>query len=244
MVVELAYGEVEVRTHAASEVRVVAVALGEDAGRVKFSLEHDGPDVEFTSEIGLGLPLFPNTSDVACQIWIPGDFELDLETSWGDVRVTDLGGDVRVDTSRAAVELGRVHGDVEINTTRGPIRVDEVAGRIEARTSRGPIELRNVSGRVLARTTRSPISVQFLGDPEGELATTRSPIEIRVPAGASFDLAATTSRRRSVRVGPELVVAREGEPGDEYLRINGGGRTLRVHTTRSDVYVGAEGSGP
>ena len=63
MVVELAYGEVEVRTHAASEVRVVAVALGEDAGRVEFSLEHDGPDVEFTSEIGLGLPLFPSTSD-------------------------------------------------------------------------------------------------------------------------------------------------------------------------------------
>ena len=244
MVVELAYGEVEVRTHAASEVRVVAVARGENAGRVEFSLERDGPEVEFTSEIGLGLPLFPSTSDVVCQVWIPEDFELDLETSWGKVHATDIAGDVRIHTSRAAVELRRVRGDVEVKTTRGPIRVEEVAGSVEVRTSRGPIDIRSVSGPVLATTTRSPISVEFQGDPSGELVTTRSPIEVRVPPGASFDLAVKTSRRGSVRVGPELSAAREGETGNEYLRINGGGRTLRVRTSRSDVSVGTRRSEP
>ena len=238
MVVELAYGEVEVRTHPASEVRVVAVARGEDASRVEFSLERHGPDVEFTSEIGLGFPLFPSTSDVECKIWIPEDFELDLETSWGEVHASDIGGDVRIDTSRAEVELKRVRGDVDVKTTRGPIRIEQVNGRVEARTSRGPIEIRNVSGPVLATTTRSPISVQFRSHPSGELVTTRSPIEVRVPVEARFDLAVETSRRGSVRVDPELSVTREGEPGEEYLRINGGGGTLRARTSRSDVYVG------
>ncbi len=244
MVVELAYGEVEVRTHPASEVRVVAVARGEDASRVEFSLERHGPDVEFTSEIGLGFPLFPSTSDVECKIWIPEDFELDLETSWGEVRATDIGGNVRVDTSRAEVELSRVRGDVEVKTTRAPIRIEEVTGHVEARTSRGPIDIRDVSGRVLATTTRSPIRVQFRSDPAGELVTTRSAIEVRVPAAASFDLAVKTSRPGSVRLDPELSVTREGEPGDEHLRINGGGPTLRARTSRSDIYVGVEGSAP
>ena len=240
LVVELAYGEVEVRTHPASEVRVIAVARGEDASRVEFSLERDGRNVEFTSEIGLGLPLFPSTSDVECQIWIPEDFELDLETSWGEVHATDIGGNVRVDTSRADVELSRIRGDVEVKTTRGPIRIEEVSGHVAARTSRSPIDIRSVSGRVLATTTRSPIRVQFRSDPAGELVTTRSPIEVRVPAGASFDLAVKTSRRGSVRVGPELSVTREGEAGDEHLRINGGGPILRARTSRSDIYVGTE----
>ncbi len=105
LVVEFAQGSVEVRTHASSEVRVEAVVRGEDARRVQFFLGRDGRDVELVSEIGLGLPPFRVFLEIDSRIWIPEEFGLEAETNSADVTAIGIGGDVFVDTSRAAVEI-------------------------------------------------------------------------------------------------------------------------------------------
>lgn len=238
LVVELERGSVEVRTHAAREVRVEAHARGEDAGRVSFALESSGAEVEFTSEVGLGLPLFPEGLEVEASIWIPQDFGLELETSSGAVRLVGIGGDALVDTSRATVEIDGVRGDLRVNTSRSPVRIEGVTGDVQARTSRAPIEIQGAQGRVFARTSRSPVSVQFAGDPEGDLYSSRGHIEIRVPAAAGFRLDARAMRGR-VELDPLLADAAVGEL-DSDLRVNGGGPRLRVRTSRGDIRVDAD----
>ncbi|MEE9281013.1 MAG: hypothetical protein V3V67_12640 [Myxococcota bacterium] len=236
LVVDFAQGSIEVRTHASSEVRVEAVVRGEDAGRVQFFLDRDGRNVELVSEIGLGLPLFPVSLEIDSRIWIPEEFGLEVETTSGDVSAIGIGGDVFVDTSRAAVEIERVRGDVEVKTSRGPIRIEQVSGRIEARTSRSPIEIRGARGRVRARTSRSPLFVHFLGDPAGELVSSRDAVEVRVSPEAAFELDARTSRGR-VHVSAELKITRSSSELETDVEINGGGPHLRVRTSRADIRV-------
>jgi DUF4097 and DUF4098 domain-containing protein YvlB len=166
---------------------------------------------------------------------------LDASTSRAIIEVEDVLGPVDLKTNRAPIEVTDVRGELRVRTNRAPIRITASGGPITAETSRAAIEVRDAVGPVHARTNRAPIFASFEKDPEGELHTNRASIEVVLPHETGVDLDARTSRGR-VEIDDDFdVEADEADAPVESVdvRLNGGGRSLRLRTNRSDIRVRA-----
>jgi len=116
-------------------------------------------------EEGWGLFHFNNDLEVRYVIHVPAQYNLDLETAGGNIRVSDIRGEVRTETSGGNLYLGRIDGPVSGNTSGGNVTVQGAVGKLLLRTSGGNITVGAVQGAVEARTSGGSIKVsQARGD--------------------------------------------------------------------------------
>ena len=66
---------------------------------------------------------------------IPREFNVDLKTSGGSVRVDDLRGEARVKTSGGSLQFGKIEGPIIGNTSGGSISLSGCNGQVDVRTS-------------------------------------------------------------------------------------------------------------
>jgi hypothetical protein len=170
-------GSLEVGTHEANEVRVVADASGWGASGVAFELEHDERGVRFYGRVVGALSWMFGGPRVEVRIWVPREFSLDLRSSAGPIRIDDTTGSVRARTSDAEIEVEGVEGDLKLRTRPGSIRVAEVTGSVDIRASSGDLELSWIRGDVEARTGRGEIHLAHV-DGEVVLRSDRGGIEV------------------------------------------------------------------
>src|SRR3970282_1670205 len=78
----------------------------------------------------------------------PSITAVNLTVEHGDLRASNLGGDVNVEMRRGDVEISQVGGSGAVEGRGGEFRVREVKGsaRIECRSCYGPIELAAIGG--------------------------------------------------------------------------------------------------
>jgi DUF4097 and DUF4098 domain-containing protein YvlB len=111
-------------------------------------------------------------------VTVPHDFNLDLETSGGDVVVTNVhgivdthtsGGDLNFkgidgtltgDTSGGDITLTQGSGQATLHTSGGDIEINGARGPIDARTSGGDISVRAVDGTLTAKTSGGSVTLQ------------------------------------------------------------------------------------
>lgn len=116
-------------------------------------------------EEGWGLFHFNDDLEVRYVINVPAQYNLDLETAGGNIRVSDIRGEVRTETSGGNLYLGRIDGPVSGNTSGGNVTVQGAVGKLLLRTSGGNITVGAVQGAVEARTSGGSIKVsQARGD--------------------------------------------------------------------------------
>jgi hypothetical protein len=166
---------------------------------------------------------------VEYQVTVPRQFNADVETSGGQVSVSNLKGEVNARTSGGSLNFDGIEGAVNgrtsggsitlaggkgravVHTAGGSIRITEVAGDVDASTSGGGISIERASGRVKAHTSG------------GE-------IEIREATGA---IDASTS-------GGGVTASLKGQPKEE-CRLNTSGGSINVSLDK-DIHMDLDAS--
>ncbi|HEY6400427.1 MAG TPA: DUF4097 family beta strand repeat-containing protein [Blastocatellia bacterium] len=163
---------------------------------------------------------------------IPTEFNVDLKTSGGGIRVDDLKGEVRVKTSGGGLQFGKIEGPIIGNTSGGGINLAGCNGKVEVKTSGGGITIGPGSGELLAETSGGGIEIgNYAGD--AIVRTSGGGIKINRIEG-SID--ASTS-------GGPIFAALGAQPKkDCRLHTSGGGITVELDEALS-FNIDAEASG-
>jgi len=213
-------GSIKVGTHDKDQVIVMVDIDGSDEDDMKVSFDSSGSDVTVVGEQSRESKGFwgRNNLRVSFYITVPSNYNLDVDTAGGSIKIADLNGKVDAHTSGGSIKLGRISGEVNVNTSGGSIKVEEVAGNIRAHTS---------GGSVKATLTKQPTG-------DCKLTTSGGSITVYLADDIAVDLSARTS---GGRVRSEFDV--NGDTTKRSIRgaINGGGPKLTLKTSGGSVKV-------
>lgn len=187
------FGAIEIQTAEQDKVEVVITkasksklvkASQEVLEDFELAFEHDGSDVDIRGTFKQGLEHWRkqlNQLKIHFLVTVPQRYNIDLNTTGGDISVADLTGDVRVrssggslcfqtitgtvfgHTSGGSIEAVNVTGDVQVRTSGGNIRFGAIQGFIAGRTSGGSIKGVDCSGGADVRTSGGSIWLGGIG---------------------------------------------------------------------------------
>jgi len=184
-------GTVTVRAWTKSEVMVVARRA---TARVDVDTEQNANRVEIiTRQIPDNAS--PNDLRADFEISVPEDTELQIHNDSGGVNVSNVLGDMNVETIGADVALEDAAGYLTVKTVEGAFLCTRCAGRIEASSISGNFRFIDVrSYHVRAQTSEGNIFFNGEFFPNGiyQLKNYSGVIEVRFSPGDSFDISATS----------------------------------------------------
>lgn len=161
------------------------------------------------------------------------------ETSGGNITLADIEGKVTMETSGGNLQVERVTGNVQMETSGGNVRVAEVRGDLDVTTSGGNVKVAMVEGKVRAESSGGDVVVSVKNGNQGVFAeTSGGDIDIVVAKNISATIDASTS---GGEVSCDLPITMSGKFDEQRMRgsINGGGNTIRAHTSGGDVRIRA-----
>lgn len=212
-------GSLNIETNDRNTVEIEVEVDGPDADEfsVRFERTNDGVSVYGDKEDG---EWGWNGKQIRAKFYItvPENYDLDLNTAGGTIKIEDLEGNIDAQTSGGSIALGDIVGNVDVHTSGGSIRVDSVYGEIDANTSGGSIKVE----------FKKQISE------DAKLSTSGGSITAILPEDIAIELDAATSGG-SVRSEFEV----DGKTKKRSIRgaINGGGPKLTLHTSGGSVKV-------
>jgi hypothetical protein len=247
-------GSVEIASHEANEIRIVARATGPAASLADFTLSRSGNEVSLDLSLGSRLATALAPVKIRVVATVPRRCAVDVETRSSRVELREIGGNCSARTSGARVEVTRLDGHALLRTSGGAIVVDDVTGDVDAKTSGGKIRCERVDGdcelktsggavvaldvlgRVDATTSGGKIHVQFSDEPGGRLKTSGGSILAEYPEGCGVDLDAHTSGG-GIKLAPEIDV--DGKQKKRHVRahLDGGGDDLELHTSGGSIHI-------
>ena len=243
LVMDVQPGSIEVRTGAEPQIVVEVFRKVERASESRAEDILRQHEVSFDQQ-GNNLTVRARVKDDGFKIWqryglnvryvvsVPAEFNVDLRTSGGGIRVDDLRGEVRARTSGGGLNFGRIEGPIIANTSGGGINVAGCKGKVDLKTSGGGIDIGSGSGEMSAETSGGGIKIEnfvgnvFLRTGGGEIRADR--VEGAIDASTS---------------GGPVFAALRGQPTkDCRLHSSGGGITVELDETAS-LNIDAEASG-
>lgn len=163
---------------------------------------------------------------------VPNEFNVDLKTSGGGIRVDDLRGEVRVRTSGGGLQFGKIEGPITGNTSGGGISLAGCNGKVEIRTSGGGIDIGSGAGELFAETSGGGIKIEdFVGN-----------VFVRTSGGSIRANHIEGAIDASTSGGPIVAALRAQPQKDCRLHTSGGGITVELEETLS-LNITAEASG-
>jgi DUF4097 and DUF4098 domain-containing protein YvlB len=129
------------------------------------------------------------------EISVPQDAELEIHDDAGGVNVSDVLGDMNVETIAAGVDLEDAAGYLNVKTVDGSFQCVHCTGRIEVSSISGNFRFIDIhSPYVRAQTSTGNIlfNGEFLPDAIYRLKNYSGVIEVRFSPGDSFDLSASS----------------------------------------------------
>jgi len=174
LLVEVDRGSIEVRTaeRRSVELEVTRKARGSEAKAGKVLKEHivtstqEGNKVEvqasYTGSSRFGW--FGSSLDlqVSYVLTIPREFDVNLKTAGGNIKVAELTGKTQVRTSGGNLKLEKLTGPVSARTSGGKISVVGCRGTVDLSTSGGRLNLGDIQGDLTAKTTGGSIHASKL----------------------------------------------------------------------------------
>jgi DUF4097 and DUF4098 domain-containing protein YvlB/predicted Ser/Thr protein kinase len=228
--------------------RDVTRASDEDAARIlteeRLVLKQTGNNISITASDPPGLRGGswwwdrPNLN-VHYEITVPQKFEVQSETSGGNVKTTDIQGNVNIKTLGGNLDCEDIDGDVDGHTMGGNVRSVECKGQLRLETMGGGITIEKFTGPGIQATTEGgSVSADFAVAPKSDcqLHTSGGNVTAKIPNTAAVTLDAHTEGG-SVRT--DLPVQVEGKVQGSMLRgtINGGGPLLKLETAGGDIEI-------
>jgi DUF4097 and DUF4098 domain-containing protein YvlB len=255
--VEMDVGSIAVTGGDSSQVVIRIKASGSESEleNLSFVADKSGSDVTVTAKrdsSGNWLRWWFSDVHVSLTVEVPREYNLDLQTSGGGIKVRNLDGTatgrtsgghisleqikgaVNMRTSGGRITMNSVSGPVDVHTSGGRINAEQVDGGLRAHTSGGSIHFERISGPIEARSSGGSIDIELVGENEGIVArTSGGSITLRLPASASGTLNASTS---GGSVSSDMSLTRS-EVGKSSLRgtLNDGGPEILARTSGGSI---------
>jgi DUF4097 and DUF4098 domain-containing protein YvlB len=188
-------GTVTVRAWTKSEVMVVA---NRTTDSVVVDAEQTGNRVDILTRPASETSA-PEDLRTDFEISVPEDAELQIHDDSGGVNVSNVLGDMNVETIAAGVDLEDAAGYLTVKTVGGSFQCVRCAGRLEVSSISGNFRFIDVrSYYVRAQTSEGNIlfNGEFLPNATYRLKNYSGVIEVRFSPGDSFDLSATSLKGR------------------------------------------------
>lgn len=184
-------GTIVVRAWTKPEVMVVATR---ENPQVEVFAEQTGNRIDvMTHEISGAAT--PQGLRADYEISVPEDAELEIHDDSGGVNVSNVLGDMNVETIAADVALQDAAGYLTVKTVGGSFQCLRCAGRLEVTSISGSfrlIDLRSYNVRAQTSTGNILYDGGFLPNATYRLKNYSGVIEVRFAPGDSFDLSATS----------------------------------------------------
>jgi DUF4097 and DUF4098 domain-containing protein YvlB len=184
-------GMVTVRAWTKSDVMVVAKRA---TNQVEVDAEQSGNRVDVQTR-QVADTASPDDLRTDFEISVPEDAELQIHNDSGGVNVSNVLGDMNVETIAAGVDLEDTAGYLTVKTVGGGFQCLRCAGRLEVTSISGNFKLVDLrSYYVRAQTSEGNIlfNGSFLPNATYVLKNYSGQIEVRFSPGDSFDLSATS----------------------------------------------------
>jgi len=195
---------------------------------------------------------------VSFTVVVPKRYNVDLNTSGGNIGLESLVGHAHLRTSGGNLQLDRIDGEIDgntsggnidlkegtakvkLSTSGGDIHVDRAGGEADLSTSGGNIVINSVLGRLNASTSGGDIKATIEGELKGscDLSTSGGNVVVAVEKSAAFDLKSRTSGG-SVNADGLTITIDKGGIGKSSLsgKVNGGGPLLALGTSGGDIRI-------
>ena len=258
LVVDIEHADVDIQTGSGSSASVTVTLNSRNMDRAREKFERmewevyeDGGNVYIKAESPRGNWNVSMGIDVT--VVIPSTFDIDLQTSHGDVEMDDINGKIMLATSHGDVEFATIEGDrlsirsshgdisgrsakaatVELETSHADISINEVeARRVTARTSHADVEISYLGGEASISTSHGDIDVFLTGKENASFETQHGDIEVAMDSGVGAEL---DFRAPQIRLDRGMTL--KGEKTRERVEgsVNGGGRSIRARTTHGSI---------
>jgi hypothetical protein len=264
-------GDITIRTGDVSTVHIVAKQVirasteqeaDELLSHLDLTMEQSGNDVTAESKyekrpVGSWFSNWPPVN-VSFEVTVPRNFNLNLNTSGGDIKAESVKGDVRARTSGGNLTFDRVEGEIDahtsggdivlkegtarakLGTSGGDVRVDRAGGPTEVSTSGGDITINSVAQLLSANTSGGNVHATLTEPLKQDtiLSTSGGDVRVKVVKGAGFELDASTSGGDVRAEGLTITIAKGGVGRSRLAgTVNGGGPRLKLRSSGGDISV-------
>ena len=150
-------GAIEVETSRNNVVEVRVDSNRWDDDDMKITMEQQGNKVLVRGKFDNRRRW--NNIKVVYRISVPREFDVDLDTKSGSIKVNDLEGSVSVSTAGGSLKFGNIVGPVSGKTSGGSISLEGGDGTVKLRTSGGSISVGDVKGDLDLNTSGGSINI-------------------------------------------------------------------------------------
>jgi len=162
--------------------------------------------------------------------------ETRLETAGGSIEAASVKGNLTASTSGGHVKVRKIDGRAKVQTSGGSIQADGVGGDLEAATSGGSIRVTGAAGAVRARTAGGSVEVSFLpgNSHGGEISSMGGGILVALDPAANLVVEASTM---GGSVATDLPFVKSSQESRSKLvgTLGAGGQALNVSTMGGSI---------
>ena len=190
--------------------------------------------------------------DVRFEVQLPKDFNLDLQTSGGNMNVENVNGTIVGETSGGDVEVDKLAGTVKLTTSGGNVRLlnsngeltfetsggdivgEDLTGKVRVETSGGNITIRRTDASLYGETSGGDIRVELKDNKGIDLTTSGGNVVVNLPKSITGDVDAETS---GGDVSCDFSFSGKLKDGSLHGQINGGGQKIRLGSSGGDIVI-------
>jgi DUF4097 and DUF4098 domain-containing protein YvlB len=170
-------GDITLTTWDKPEVYVKILGNDRAEDRIEFSFDNSDEMVEIYAKN----KSFWNSGNgirMKFEVKVPSNFNPDVYTSGGDVKIAGVSGKVSAKTSGGNISAKFIKGQMRISTSGGDINLEETKGRIYGETSGGNINAADFNGTLNVSTSGGDIRLNG-SDADIEASTSGGNVELR-----------------------------------------------------------------
>jgi Toastrack DUF4097 len=161
---------------------------------------------------------FSNIS-LEIEIKVPTEFNVDINTSGGDIK------------------YGGVSGNAKLNTSGGDVWGEKFMGKLNISTSGGNISLIGGDAKIIAETSGGDIKLDYKGENKGiDLSTSGGDIVIKLPEDFKTSIDLSTSGG-DVSCTLNMSNIKKSSVSELVGDVNNGGEKLFAHTSGGDITI-------
>ncbi|MGB0936148.1 MAG: DUF4097 family beta strand repeat-containing protein [Colwellia sp.] len=233
-------------TNVAIEIRMGEVdIIGWDKNEVHVSGELDKEVTEFVFREENGQILIKTkyesskhsgSTDTDLTVKVPKTLRVNFDGVSGDIRLTDLltntrvnsvSGDVKAKTLRGSVELSSVSGSIKAESLEGKIRLSSVSGDISDKGSKGRLMINSVSGDITSQSSALEVAIESVS---GEVELKLGKVDEVSVSTVNSDIEAVLALQKNGSIktntvsGDAVIQFNNDVAGDFRLHASAGGR--------------------
>lgn len=221
--------------------------------KMRFKIDQSGDEVHvYAKKKNSFFSWFTNLR-LKIEIMVPKKFNAKLETSGGDIMLSNIsgsqkletsGGDIILENTSGKVDCGTSGGDIRLTnhsgatileTSGGDIEVFESTGNLRAETSGGDILIKLKDEQIFAETSGGDIDITYSGQNKGIKAeTSGGDIRVKVPSDFAANAYLDTSGG-SVNVNIKTSSVDVKKRSEFRGQLNGGGQSVNLETSGGNI---------